>query len=349
MSGRGGRRGPVWDLLVAGGGPVGLVTALEARRRGMSVLVVEPRETPVDKACGEGLMPSAVARLRGLGVEPAGRPFVGIRYVGLEREAAARFRAGPGTGVRRTVLQGALSDAADLAGVCRETGRVADVREDGGTVTAGAWRSRWLVAADGLHSPVRRELGLDAPLRTARPRYGLRRHFATPPWTDHVEVHWSATVEGYVTPVAADLVGVAVLGPPGTSYEDALAGLPALAARLRGAEPVTRARGAGPLRQDATAVRSGRILLVGDAAGYLDALTGEGLATGFAGAAEAVAALAAGRPEAYPAAWRRVTRRSRLLTAALLESSARPAVRKALVPAAARLPRVFSRAVDLLA
>ena len=339
----------VWDLLVAGGGPVGLVTAIEARRHGMSVVVVEPRATPVDKACGEGLMPSAVARLRELGVAPAGRPFVGIRYVGRDREVAARFRAGPGLGVRRTTLQSSLSEAADRAGACREPGRVAGVRDDGSMVTAGALRARWLVAADGLHSSVRREVGLEAPSTTTRPRFGLRRHFAVAPWSDHVEVHWSATAEGYVTPVADDLVGVALLGPPGTTYDEALAGLPALAARLRGADPVTPVRGAGPLRQRATAVRSGRVLLVGDAAGYLDALTGEGLATGFAAARAAVTALAGDRPETYPAAWERVTRRSRLLTTALLRVSGRPAVREGLVPAAAALPRVFGRAVDLRA
>jgi len=338
----------VWDLAVAGGGPVGLVTAIEARRRGMSVVVVEPRGTPIDKACGEGLMPSAVARLRELGVAPQGRPFVGIRYVGLDREVAARFRAGPGLGVRRTTLHRSLSEAADQAGVCRQAGRVSGVRDDGLTVTAGDLRSRWLVAADGLHSSVRRELGLDAPTRTTRPRFGLRRHFAVAPWTDHVEVHWSGAAEGYVTPVADDLVGVAVLGPPGTSYDDALANLPALAARLRGAEPVTPVRGAGPLLQTATAVRAGRVLLVGDAAGYVDALTGEGLATGFAAARAAARALAENRPETYPAAWERTNRRSRLLTSALLGVTGRPGLRRGLVPAAAALPRVFSRAVDLL-
>jgi flavin-dependent dehydrogenase len=345
------RAGGVYDLVVAGGGPVGLVAAIEARRRGMSVVVVEPRPTPVDKACGEGLMPSAVARLRELAVDPPGRPFVGIRYVGRDREVAAWFRAGPGLGVRRTTLHSALSHAADLAGVCREVGRVAGVQDDGATVTvtSGALRSRWLVAADGLHSSVRRELGLEAPTAVTRPRYGLRRHFAVAPWSDHVEVHWSATVEGYVTPVAEDLVGVAVLGPAGTSYEHALAGLPALAARLRGAEPVTAVRGAGPLRQTASAVRRGRVLLVGDAAGYVDALTGEGLATGFAAARAAVEAIAAGRPESYPAQWARGTRRHRALTTALLGLTARPALRAGLVPAGAAFPRVFARVVDLLA
>ena len=91
----------------------------------MSVVVVEPRRTPIDKACGEGLMPSAVGRLRDARRRRSqGRPFVGIRYVGLDREVAARFRAGPGLGVRRTTLHAALSEAADRAGVCRQVGRV---------------------------------------------------------------------------------------------------------------------------------------------------------------------------------------------------------------------------------
>ena len=260
----------VWDLAVAGGGPVGLVTAIEARRRGMSVVVVEPRRTPIDKACGEGLMPSAVARLRELGIAPQGRPFVGIRYVGLDREVAARFRAGPGLGVRRTTLHAALSEAADRAGVCRQVGRVAGVRDDGMTVTAGDLRSRWLVAADGLHSPVRRELGLDAPTQATRPRFGLRRHFAVAPWTDHVEVHWSGAAEAYVTPVADDLVGVAVLGPPGTSYDDALADLP----DAGGQAARRRAGHAGQGRRPAAAGRHGGAGRAGPAGGGRGRLRG---------------------------------------------------------------------------
>ena len=48
------------DLLIAGGGPGGLAAALNARRQGFSVIVAEPRENPIDKACGEGLMPGGV-------------------------------------------------------------------------------------------------------------------------------------------------------------------------------------------------------------------------------------------------------------------------------------------------
>ena len=337
------------DLVVAGGGPVGLATAIEARLAGLDVVLLEPRPGPVDKACGEGLMPTAVAALARLGVQPPGRPFHGIRYLSGHRVAEARFRHGPGRGVRRTALHDALSARADRLGVARVAGRVDGVEQDEGGVRVAGLQARWLVAADGLHSPVRRGLGLDAPDRRAPARYGLRRHWRVQPWTDLVEVHWSATAEAYVTPVGDDLVGVAILAGPGGSYDEALAGFPALAGRLAGAEPVSQVRGAGPLRQSARARRAGRVLLAGDAAGYVDALTGEGIATGLATARAAVACIAAGRPEDYDRAWRAATRRYRLLTSGLLRAAQSRRLRAAVVPAAAGLPRVFGWAVDQLA
>jgi flavin-dependent dehydrogenase len=93
----------------------------------------------------------------------------------------------------------------------------------------------------------------------------------------------------------------------------------------------------------------GRVLLVGDAAGYVDALTGEGIAVGLAQARAAVAAVAAGAPASYERAWRRVTLRHDLLTRGLLAATRHPAVRSRIVPAAATLPRLFQAAVDQLA
>jgi flavin-dependent dehydrogenase len=338
------------DLLVVGGGPVGLATSILARRAGLSVAVVEPRATPVDKACGEGLMPAAVAELARLGVTVEGRPFVGIRYVsGTGRAVAASFRAGPGLGARRTALQAGLADRAEQLCVHRVVGAVREVVQDPTGVTAGGLRARWLVAADGLHSPVRRSLGLAAPVPAGPARYGLRRHFAVAPWSRHVEVHWGERAEAYVTPVSDGLVGIAVLGPGGSTYDEELAGFPALQARLRGADPATEIRGAGPLRQAASAPRAGRVLLVGDAAGYVDALTGEGVAVGLATARAAVQAIVAGRPQDYPAAWRRATRRYRWSATTLLAVTARPVLRRGLVPAAVRLPQVFGAAVDHVA
>jgi flavin-dependent dehydrogenase len=337
------------DVLVAGGGPVGLAAAIGARAAGLTVAVVEPRATPVDKACGEGLMPAAVEALQRLGVVVPGRPFVGIRYLAPGRSVAARFRAGPGSGVRRTELHGQLAARAAAVGVQAVSGSVRDVGQDAGSVSAAGLRARWLIAADGLHSPVRRSLGLDEPsVGGAGPaRYGLRRHFAVAPWSHHVEVHWGQDTEAYVTPVAEDLVGVAFLtARRGPSYDELLDGFPALAARLRGAEPVTGVRGAGPLRQSARTPRVGRVLLVGDAAGYVDALTGEGVAVGLGTAVAAVNAIAAARPQDYPAAWRQVTRRYRWSASALLAVARHPVLRRHLVPVAAALPGAFGQAVN---
>ena len=339
------------DLLVVGSGPVGLAAAIRGRLAGLSVVVVEPRPGPIDKACGEGLMPGAVSGLRELGVCPAGRPFHGIRYVRPPHQAEARFRAGPGLGVRRTQLHAALQARADQLGVEMVRGRADDVVQEADQVHAAGLRARWLLAADGLHSPVRRVLGLDDTdgAISGSARFGQRRHFRVEPWTDLVEVHWSADAEAYVTPVDDQVVGVAVLCGPGRRFDDALAGFPALTDRLGGSAAIAGVRGAGPLRQTSSARRAGRVLLVGDAAGYVDALTGEGLSTGLATAAAAVDAVVAGRPQDYERAWRAATRRYRLLTAGLLRVSQVSALRPHLVPAAGRLPGVFSRAVDLLA
>ena len=105
------------DLVVAGGGPVGLATALYAARAGLDVVLWEPRRGVVDKACGEGLMPGAVAALTDLGIRLDGHPIRGIRYVDGPRRAEAAFRHGDGRGVRRTTLHAALQDAVREAGV----------------------------------------------------------------------------------------------------------------------------------------------------------------------------------------------------------------------------------------
>ena len=343
------------DVVVVGAGPVGLAAAIEAVLAGLEVAIVDPRADPVDKACGEGLMPPAVAGLARLGVDPPGMDLHGISYVAGSHRAHAPFPAGPGRGVRRTALHEALAQRAEQTGVRRVLGRVRDLGEDssGVRVRGDGWsvRTRWVVAADGLHSPVRRRLGLSRPPgRLVRPaRYGLRRHYRLTPWTDLVEVHWGRDAECYLTPVAPDLVGVALLGPPGPTYAQRLAMFPEVAARLHEAAPVGPVLGAGPLRQAVAARRHGRVLLVGDAAGYVDAITGEGIAVGLACARVLVDCLRRGAPQDYDAAWRRASRHYRLLTEVLLAATAVAPMRRALVPACARLPLVFRAAVGQLA
>jgi flavin-dependent dehydrogenase len=337
----------VIDVAVVGGGPVGLGAALYARRAGLDVAVFEPRAGAIDKACGEGLMPGAVAALADLGVDPRGHPLRGIRYVAGDRSAEADFRHGLGRGVRRTTLHEALSTAVEAAGIPIIRQVVEDVVQDDHRVRLAGRVARYVLAADGLHSPVRRLLGLDAPVARGR-RFGLRSHAEMTPWTDHVEVHWSSAAEAYVTPVGPGLVGVALLTSSRGTFDELLAGFPMIRERLAGAT-VSKVRGAGPLRQRSTRRVAGRVLLVGDASGYVDALTGEGIALGLAQARAAVAAVLRERPTAYEASWQRVTWRYRLLTLSLLGASHWSPVRRSIVPAAATLPRVFAAAVNELA
>ncbi|MCP9994062.1 NAD(P)/FAD-dependent oxidoreductase [Streptomyces albogriseolus] len=337
------------DLLVVGGGPAGLATALHAARAGLDTVVAEPRPAPVDKACGEGLMPGAVRALTALGLQAPGHPLAGIRYVQGPCRVEAPFRRGQGLGVRRTDLHTLLHRAVLDAGVPVLPLRVDGVRQevDGVTVPGAGLRARWLVAADGLHSPVRRSLGLDRPARTA-PRYGLRRHYAVPPWTSHVEVHWGPDAEAYVTPLGPRLVGVALLTSRRAPYDTQLAGFPELAARLPPDTAVTPVRGAGPLRRRSRTRVHGRVLFVGDAAGYVDALTGEGVCLALTGARALVANLRRGTPGRYDTDWARATRRYRVLTELLVRTRQQPALAPHIVPMAARLPWLFAAAVDAL-
>ena len=123
---------------------------------------------------------------------------------------------------------------------------------------------------------------------------------------------------------------------------------PDLAARLDGAAASSELRGAGALRQRSRGRVRGRVALVGDASGYVDALTGEGIRVGLAQARVLVDQLSAGSLEGYGRAWARSTRDFRVLTAGLLAAANSPA-RRVIVPVAAALPGVFGAVVERLA
>jgi flavin-dependent dehydrogenase len=237
---------------------------------------------------------------------------------------------------------------ADVTRHAREADRVV------ASTSAGDFAARLLVAADGLSSPVRRREGLDAPARVPQ-RFGVRRHYAIPPWADAVEVHFAADVEAYVTPVGARRVGVAFLFERGAParFEDLLPRFPALARLLHGAPIDSATRGAGPLARRAVARTADRLVLLGDAGGYLDAVTGDGLALAFACALDLAALVPAAlrqgasrralRP--YEAAWRRRYVPYWVFTRTLLALSRRPALRRRVLALAAGRPGPFELAV----
>ncbi|CAB5043446.1 MAG: monooxygenase [Actinobacteria bacterium] len=336
------------DVLVAGAGPVGLFTAISAALAGLEVVVVEPRNGPIDKACGEGLMPDALARLASFGVDPAGVDFRGISYISGDRVAQASFSDGPGRGVRRTELQSALFARADSLGVTFVEGRVDEIVQDSSWVQAADIKARYLVGADGLHSKVRSSLGLSLP-SGGQQRFGVRQHFNVRPWSDMVEVYWLPDVEVYITPVGENTVGVALLGTSPLSLDAAIARILSLATHLASATPASTARGAGPFQQRTSARVAGRALLVGDAAGYVDALTGEGLRVGFAEAQAAVRAISGDDLDGYEGEWRSITRSYRWLTGGLLWTASQRRLRPLIVPSARALPAIFGRIVNTLA
>jgi flavin-dependent dehydrogenase len=355
----------VRDAVVVGGGPAGLGFAIAAARRGLDVLVLERRTGPLDKACGEGVLPQGVRALEDLGVltrVPAAdrRALSAIRWID-PGGAQARLALPPpgGVAVRRTALSSALlararEEGAEIvqgaAVVAHRRGRDRIVAEG----PFGAAAARVLVAADGLGSPTRRREGLDLPPSSPR-RFGIRRHFAVAPWTDEVEVHFGERAEAYVWPSGPLRVGVAFLFEQGSvrGHAGLLDRFPAVARRIGDAPEVSQARGAGPLARAARARVADRLVLLGDAAGYLDAITGEGLALSLGCALDLARIL----PDAlvrgasatalapYEGAWRRRFRPYAAWTRTLLVLSRAPALRRTVLALAAFRPGPFERVV----
>jgi flavin-dependent dehydrogenase len=356
------------DVAIIGGGPAGLATSIEAVRRGLSVRVFERQTVTPDKACGEGIMPEGVGWLRARGVtellDPAWHsPFAGIRYLQDGATLAeARFHSGPGLGIRRTALAEALKQAAVRRNIEITTGvtaRVADSRGEVLRIEAGdeSVDARFVVAADGLTSGVRRALGLDAPLPAVR-RFGQRRHFQGVAASDFVEVHWSDGVEAYITPTGPHRCGVAFLWESqpdqAARFDDLLARFPTVRERFAGAETISEARGAGPLERYVPSCVNGRVIFAGDAAGYVDAITGEGLTLAFRTATalgEALADAVGGRLSAlddYARVHRRLFRRYALTAGSLVALSRRPWLRRGAFALLRRMPSVFDHALSIV-
>lgn len=369
---------------MAGAGPAGLATAICATLKGLRVVVLEARSRPVDKACGEGIMPNGVAALAAMGVvvpDDESRPFHGVRYVDGDLVAEGRFRGGPGLGVRRTVLVRCLLERCAALGIdirfgsrveswtadegqvrvrvrVRTAGSAVDGAADG-AAAADDVCGGLLIGADGLHSVIRRRSGLapaDAPAARGAVRFGVRRHFDIEPWADLVEVHLNSGAEAYATPVGPRTVGVALLFERGRaernaapSFDSLLSRFPALERRLASARALDDPRGAGPFRQPVRARTTARVALVGDAAGYADALTGQGLELAFAAARELVDVVAEAAPlSRYEAAWRKLTRRYYIGTGLLLWIARHDRVRRGMVRLLERFPGMFDLGLDLL-
>lgn len=369
-------------VAIAGAGPAGSSLAIRLGRAGLTVDLFDRARFPRGKPCGEGLMPKAVEDLADLGVLGALREasgiFRGVAWVRGADRAEARFPAlpgfvGVGLGVPRERLDTTLVRRAretpgvtvhEGVGIRRarlHRGRVVAVETDRGDLPCAA-----LVAADGRRSRLRAAAGLDRPPRT-RPRVALVAALRVPgPPPPVVEVHLLPSGEAYLTPTGADRVQVALCEDAGTLRTEArdpegalrrrLALTPGTA-HLREAPLCGRVRVVGRLGARAASVAANGLFLAGDAAGFLDPVTGEGTSLAFSDSralAPALIAAAEGRP--WPEVERMYTRamagpRAQVagLTHLVLALSRNPVVAGFALRRLAAKPALLSRLVAVAA
>ena len=336
----------VYDVCVVGGGPAGLAAAIAVRQYGLTVILLDRAIPPIDKACGEGLMPDSLRALAQLGVTlptQAGFNFRGIRFVDDHSCVSADFPNGTGIAIRRTLLQQLLIEAAERAGVALRWGTgTVHLQKSGVASDKLIARARWIVGADGLNSQIRHQAGLDR-CRVERTRYGFRRHFRVAPWSSYMEVYWGARCQAYVSPVSGEEMCIAVISQdPKLRLTEALAGLPQLERRIRGAQPVSREMGALSVTRKLRRVHRDRLALLGDASGSVDAVTGEGMCLSFKQAAALARAIRSGDLEKYQEEHNRLGSRTHSMAALLrvaLESQT--GLRQRILASLARRPRVF--------
>src|SRR6202158_5849199 len=281
-----------WDVFVVGGGPAGLATAIAARRHGLSVVLADGAVPPIDKPCGEGLMPDGVEALHQLGVTiPEGEayPFRGIRFVSDGTKVEAAFPRGTAYGIRRTHLHRVMLDHAAACGVrLLWQSAVTGLHPEGVLVAGELVRARWVVGADGTASRVRNWAKLDPneghTARNKNLRFAFRRHYQVAPWTGFMELHWGRDCQVYVTPVSREEVCVALISSSPKlrlRLKDGVGEITEIRERPANAELASSERGAITVTRKLRRVYRGRTVLVGDASGGGDAITGGGLCLTF--------------------------------------------------------------------
>jgi flavin-dependent dehydrogenase len=338
------------DVVILGGGPAGLAAGIALRQKGLDCLVVEALGPVIDKGCGEGLMPDALESLRSLGIEISeadGHVFHGIRFCNTAHSVDAMFPTGTGIGVRRTKLHLRMIERAAEVGVRLAWNTRAKLDGSSLLIDGTKVNFNWLVGADGQSSSVRRWADLNR-LRREQLRFGFRRHYQVPPWSQFVEVHWGNTGQVYITPVADDCVCVAFI----TSNQHLdrtgfLADFPALATKFKDAPLLSRERGAISATRKLRCVGKGCIALVGDASGSVDAITGEGLALSFRQGLALADAIKRGDLAIYRDAHRSLARLPNAMARLMLTMDRWPALERRGLHTLSAHPRFFQELLGI--
>jgi menaquinone-9 beta-reductase len=348
------------DVFIIGAGPAGLAAAIASANKGLHVEVVDAMRPPIDKACGEGLMPDAMRSLSRLGFNlnrdlrnVENHLLRGIRFVNEHAAASeATFPASPGRGIRRTVLHQLLLDRALALGVRFHWENSVQSIEPTSTghllrTNRQTLRARYLIGADGHQSRIATWAGL-AKANIYSRRIGLRQHYAIAPWTNFVEVYWSDHGQAYVTPNSANEICVAfVSNKKFPTVDHALTHFPTLQRQLASATLSGAPRGSITLDRALRRVTANNIALIGDASGSVDAITGSGLGLCFRQAIALANSLHTEDLAAYQYAHRSIQRPSRIMSRSMLLIDRFPHLRALTLSAFQRRPLLLEYLLHL--
>lgn len=318
----------------------------------MSVTVADGAVPPVEKPCGEGLMPETQVALREMGISLSlqeGYRFRGIRFLQGDSHVCSDFPSGQGTGLRRTLLHDKLIARAEQCGVrLLWKTPVLGISQAGVNLSSGFHASRWIVGADGSGSRVRRWSGLDDSHQKTQ-RHASRRHYRMRPWSDYMEIYWGRGVQAYVTPVGSEEICIVLTGTRAEDvhFDGALRNWPELNERLAHATMSTRERGVLTYMRSLREVFKGNVALIGDASGGVDAITGEGLRLAFRQAGVLADAIEHGNLQNYASSHRKLSRHPMMMGRILLALGKHDKFRVRVLQMFAKNPELFARIVAI--